>query len=907
MKRWKALLSLLMCAVMILPVLAACSPKVEYTYGRYVEQDISPEGMDGSPMNFVIHKDGTLDVVAQKIHEIEENKRYRVDYSRWRSSDNGNTWEQLDMSWLDEYTEETVIQNDPDVPYVRTSPQYMIPLASGGMMLGIYTETYTPPTGEGDEAYGTYESTTDIFIVDAQGNMTLLELEGMDEMGDAMQQPDGMAPPMARGNAVAESQTEEETGTETDDSALPPEETSGEEVLPEGDTGDFVAESELQVGNLMLLSDDRVMVWFYGNYGSDIRAVYDPNTGKKIYEVEGEGWQSVANDTTLFLFDYSGVITAVNIEDGTPADVELPPQEIQQRYFANFWGGGLYADNEGNIYQVDARGAYKFNAETTDEPEKVMDGINYTYGSPIYYISGVQYDAANDAMVMNMQESSLYSGMDYTAKLVRYVWDDEAIATSSRRIKVYSLYDSGVVRLALSEFKRANPDITIEYEVAFEYNNNNGGMMPMDGSTSGTDTNAKTVEDALRALNVEMLNGTGPDVLILDGMPIGSFVNQGVLEDLSALLGDNSDLFEPLMESMRMNGGLYAFPAKIYVPTLFGEDGYVQQFTDLDKLVQSILNGPDAPAGNPPGDDATNEEWEAFWNEQNKYRPLEEYPVIYFDSLTDVMSTFYGTSAPAIYSELGGVDEQNLAAYMQAVQQVGEKFGLTDPETDMGYGGGGVVMSMGTYSTFEYSNTIYRYGNRQSQLGYQALGSMYDLTMVASMLHWSASPDSYGPIVPLEGGEEDAQETPDIPKAHPATVMAPGLAQGVFFPQVIAGVASYTPEKDLAMGFVATLLSTDVQKHDVGGGFPVSRSAFALMYEAVIDSYSSYWTQEGIKEIPFDYEELMDGLSTPNFTNEYVDDIIMKYTQMYCTGEMTLDEAVRKVADETRMYFAERQ
>ncbi len=42
-----------------------------------------------------------------------------------------------------------------------------------------------------------------------------------------------------------------------------------------------------------------------------------------------------------------------------------------------------------------------------------------------------------------------------------------------------------------------------------------------------------TVSDALRTLNTDIMAGKGPDVLILDGMPVENYIQKGLLEDIT--------------------------------------------------------------------------------------------------------------------------------------------------------------------------------------------------------------------------------------------------------------------------------------------------------------------------------------------------------------------------------------
>ena len=47
-----------------------------------------------------------------------------------------------------------------------------------------------------------------------------------------------------------------------------------------------------------------------------------------------------------------------------------------------------------------------------------------------------------------------------------------------------------------------------------------------------------TLEDALKTLSTDILAGNGPDVLILDGMPVDSYVKKGILTDISDVVDE---------------------------------------------------------------------------------------------------------------------------------------------------------------------------------------------------------------------------------------------------------------------------------------------------------------------------------------------------------------------------------
>ena len=59
--------------------------------------------------------------------------------------------------------------------------------------------------------------------------------------------------------------------------------------------------------------------------------------------------------------------------------------------------------------------------------------------------------------------------------------------------------------------------------------------MKVDYQAAVTDTTEVPTADTIRALNAELLNGSGADVLMLDGLPVESYMEKGILADLSDL------------------------------------------------------------------------------------------------------------------------------------------------------------------------------------------------------------------------------------------------------------------------------------------------------------------------------------------------------------------------------------
>ena len=74
-----------------------------------------------------------------------------------------------------------------------------------------------------------------------------------------------------------------------------------------------------------------------------------------------------------------------------------------------------------------------------------------------------------------------------------------------------------------------------------------------------------TVSDALKTLTTEIMAGNGPDVLLLDGMPVETYIEKGVLKDLSALIKESGgSYFENILNAYQdAQGQMCAVPARL--------------------------------------------------------------------------------------------------------------------------------------------------------------------------------------------------------------------------------------------------------------------------------------------------------------------------------------------------------
>lgn len=95
-------------------------------------------------------------------------------------------------------------------------------------------------------------------------------------------------------------------------------------------------------------------------------------------------------------------------------------------------------------------------------------------------------------------------------------------------------------------------------------------------------------EDILRQLNTELLSGEGPDCLVLDGLPIQSYIRQGMLQNLVGLVTE-SDFYSNILNGYAGEDGLYAVPAFFAAPVFatVQTEGVPASLEELAQLFES--------------------------------------------------------------------------------------------------------------------------------------------------------------------------------------------------------------------------------------------------------------------------------------------------------------------------------
>ena len=224
----------------------------------------------------------------------------------------------------------------------------------------------------------------------------------------------------------------------------------------------------------------------------------------------------------IFLYDLD---TGEEIEDDVLTDFVKQNYAPDSMVFSSTYT--IFPAEDGGIYLAGASGLHR-HVIGGGAMEQVIDANLSTLANPGYHLLGMITLENNEFM-------AIYSD----SRLIRYVYDPTVPTVPNETVKLYSLTGIDTLRQAVSIYQTEHPEVYVEYEIGME------------------DNSSVTREDALKKLNTEIMAGNGPDVLILDGLPVDSYIEKGLLKDISPLidgLSEEGKLFDNIVEAFRKDG-----------------------------------------------------------------------------------------------------------------------------------------------------------------------------------------------------------------------------------------------------------------------------------------------------------------------------------------------------------------
>lgn len=302
----------------------------------------------------------------------------------------------------------------------------------------------------------------------------------------------------------------------------------------------------------------------------------DPRDGTLVHEYEKGAYLEYMGVTSRYLIVFTGgKVHYYDIEDGKPVNGGEPLTEQISQDRSNLEQGNssstsvLFMDDDGNdgLFYADKSGLYHFTFGG-NIVEQVIDGS-------LCSLSSADANMGFRCMTRDKDGNFYvgvadYSGGDSTGKILCYTYSADTPTVPDTELTIYALEDNSDIRQAIVMFQKKYPDVCLTLET---------GMSGNDGVTR---------TDALKTLNTEIMAGKGPDILILDGISSDSYVEQGMLEDLSGILKDAGILPNIQDAFTETDGSIYTMPVKFAVPMLAGKKEDTEQIQDLSSMADVV-------------------------------------------------------------------------------------------------------------------------------------------------------------------------------------------------------------------------------------------------------------------------------------------------------------------------------
>ena len=490
--------------------------------------------------------------------------------------------------------------------------------------------------------------------------------------------------------------------------------------------------------------------------------------------------------------------------------------------------GSLAAGEGDDIYLCNAAGIHHMALGGTMW-ETIVDGSLNSLSLPGIRISKMCVGKNNDFFV--------WYEKDENPVLAHYVYDPDIISVPTSTLTVYGLdlSEKYLIRQGAIRFQMENPDIRVEVI---------DGRKQMEGMMDA---------DIIRSLNEELLTGAGTDVLVLDGLPGKSYIEKGILEDMSELLApftESGEIYRNLTGHFRRSDGyVYEVPVRVLFPVVYGEAGATASLSSL----QAYLEYQESPgAGSISG--------------KTVYENILRRLAFLYDQ--------------ELWDDDGKLKEEELTDLLEAAMRTGEHSGarvLYPEDEDNGAGKRYNLVAENGFTTPDHLGIMA--GDNQASLE-----------------------------LPREMAEMSLSFAVMREKGYPLQSV-----NHTFYPEERVAINRNSRQKETAERFVTFLLSEQIQGEDVEDGFPVTRAGVERWKQRQIVMSYGTGNWDGLMiygDYPTESErklllDMIPDLNNPVVPDPTVLSIMAEESEGYFSGTQDLPAAVKAIISKVTLYRAE--
>lgn len=624
-------------------------------------------------------------------------------------------------------------------------------------------------------------------------------------------------------------------------------------VSPEGETREIMLPFDMDnyelITNCWYTPDGRLLA-------SQGGAIYEINQEDGsltvLFETDGDADTACFSDTQMVAFTNTKAYRFDLVKG------ELMEQDEELDKFISgltnngekgvYWTSGNYSflvamDKDNTLYLACQDGLYQCTAG--ESPKQLLQGTLCSMGDP-----------SNGKYGMLVEDGPVFLVL-FSSGLSRFTYDETMPATPDKELKVYSLKKDQTLQQAVSAYQKAHQDVFVKYEV---------GM-------SGE--NGLTAEDAIKALNTEIMAGNGPDVIMLDGLPIESYLAKGMLADLSENLKaaeEKEEFFDNITRVYEEDGKIYAIPTRFRIPLLMGNEEFVSNIQDLSSL-------------------------SAVMEEMREKNPEGSILSAYTPEILLKMLAI--ASEPTWSKEDGNLQEETVKEFLTQAKKIydNEISGISDLEKE------------------EFLNSVRGSDDSSGTAEETALDISW------SILNFLTKSQAQLAIGASQQVSLDFTNVISVPRVKPEVVYKPLSlqAENVFQAESIVGVSAKAAEPEMAREFVEMLLSYNVMSMQQEP-YPVNAASFDSLFDTDMEGDGAfgsmgiskddgsvatldlYWPNE---EEQKGLEQMVRSLKTPYLPGSPIEQAVLEAGVSVLEGNMSVDEGVAQIKQKIQLYLSE--
>ena len=290
--------------------------------------------------------------------------------------------------------------------------------------------------------------------------------------------------------------------------------------------------------------------------------LYEDTQPSTINLVEGESYLDSAlcgQDFYLLVEDETGTKQIRKYDLSEQIWENMENEELVQALKKTTGYGCLAADPLAEMLFTEGEGIVKYCVEKDETThainEEVLNGCIDTINEPI---TGLAVQGEN-IVVCTAGKSGSESNLYFLQKEQTKKNEKDKTDTGKNTVlKIYSLKENSMIRSSLAFFRREHTDISINYTVGY------------------TGEDGFSVSDAIRKLNTEIMADEGPDIIVLDNLPVEEYISKGVLEPVTDIVNEKKDeIFFNMIEGYNKESEIFCVPTTFRIPVIIGNSEVV--------------------------------------------------------------------------------------------------------------------------------------------------------------------------------------------------------------------------------------------------------------------------------------------------------------------------------------------